>query len=140
MDGELEDLNLSLQKKFDRISQSEVRYEEHNTENCDILLVAYGSSARIAKGAVEKAQALGIKAGLMRPISLWPFPTERISALSKKTDMLLVVEMSSGQMLEDVKIAVNGKTPVYFEGRMGGGVPTVSDILARIEFLHRGRK
>ncbi len=140
VDGELEDLNLSLQKKFDRISQSEVRYEEHNTEDCDILLVAYGSSARIAKGAVEKAQALGIKAGLMRPISLWPFPTERISALSKKTDMLLVVEMSSGQMLEDVKIAVNGKTPVYFEGRMGGGVPTVSDILARIEFLHRGRK
>jgi 2-oxoglutarate ferredoxin oxidoreductase subunit alpha len=140
VEGALENLNLKLQKKFDRITHNEIRYEERNTEDCDILLVAYGTSARIAKGAVDKARALGIKAGLLRPITLWPFPTEQIAKLSKKTDMLLVVEMSSGQMLEDVKIAVNGKTPVYFEGRMGGGVPTVSDILARIEFLHRGRK
>lgn len=140
VDGELEALNLKLQKKFDRITQHEIRFEERNTDDCDILLIAYGTSARIAKGAIEKARAIGIKAGLLRPISLWPFPTERIEELSRKADMLLVVEMSSGQMLEDVKIAVNGQKPVYFEGRMGGGVPTVSDILARIEFLHRGRK
>ena len=140
VEGELEALNLELQKKFDRITQNEIRFEERNTDDCDILLVAYGTSARIAKGAMEKARAIGIKAGLLRPISLWPFPTERIEELARKADMLLVVEMSSGQMLEDVKIAVNGQKPVYFEGRMGGGVPTVSDILARIEFLHRGRK
>ncbi len=140
VEGGLEELNLKLQKKYDRIKHSEVRYEERYTDDCDILLVAYGTSARIAKGAMEKARAQGIKAGLLRPVTLWPFPTEQIAKLAKKADLLLVVEMSSGQMLEDVKIAVNGKTPVYFEGRMGGGVPTVSDILARIEFLHRGRK
>jgi len=140
VEGELEQLNLKLQKKFDRITNNEIRYEECYTDDCDILLVAYGTSARIAKGAIENARAHGIKAGLLRPITLWPFPTDQIAHLAKKTDMLLVVEMSSGQMLEDVKIAVNGKTPVYFEGRMGGGVPTVSDIVAKIEFLHRGRK
>lgn len=139
-DGELEKINLNLQKKFDSISQNEVRWEERLTDDCDILLVAYGTSARIAKGAMDRARNIGIKAGLLRPISLWPFPSAQIAKLARKADMMLVVEMSSGQMLEDVKIAVNGKIPVYFEGRMGGGVPTVSDILARIEFLHRGRK
>lgn len=139
-EGELEEMNIKLQKKFDRITQTEIRYEERMTDDCDILLVAYGTSARIAKGAMNKARNLGIKAGLLRPVTLWPFPSEQIAKLAQKADMMLVVEMSSGQMLEDVKIAVNGKIPVYFEGRMGGGVPTVSDILARIEFLHRGRK
>lgn len=139
-EGELEQFNLKLQKKFDRITQNEIRFEERHTDDCDILLVAYGTSARIAKGAMERARTLGIKAGLLRPVTLWPFPSDRIAEISQHAEMMLVVEMSSGQMLEDVKIAANGRIPVYFEGRMGGGVPTVSDILARIEFLHRGRK
>jgi 2-oxoglutarate ferredoxin oxidoreductase subunit alpha len=107
------------------------------TKGCDILMVAYGSSARIAKGALNCARAEGIKAGLFRPISLWPFPSERLAKLAKQVKGVLVVEMSSGQMIEDVKLAVGGEVPVFFEGRMGGGVPTVNDVLKavrKIEF------
>ena len=133
VEGELEKLNIKLQKKYKQISKDEVCFEERMVENCDILLVAYGTSARIAKGVLNTARSRGLKVGLFRPISLWPFPYDRISEISERVSTVLVIEMSSGQMLEDVRLAVNGKAPVFFEGRMGGGVPTESDILKKIE-------
>jgi 2-oxoglutarate ferredoxin oxidoreductase subunit alpha len=99
-------------------------------EDCDLLLVAYGTSARIAKGALDAARDQGLRLGLLRPVSLWPFPYERIGELARRACRgVLVVEMSSGQMLEDVRLAVAGAVPVEFEGRMGGGVPRETDIL-----------
>ena len=132
-EGALEELNLQLQAKYRKITANEILYEEQMTEDCDVLLVAYGSSARIAGGAMQVARAAGIKAGMLRPISLWPFPSERIRELSERIQGALVVEMSSGQMLEDVQLAVEGRTPIHFEGRMGGGIPTERAILGAIE-------
>lgn len=135
VEGELEELNIKLQAKYRKIENQEVRFEERLTSDCDILIVAYGTSARIAKGAIIEAREKGIKVGLLRPITLWPFPYDRIKELTEKARIALVVEMSSGQMVEDVRLAVNGKIPVLLEGRMGGGVPTVSDVVKRIESI-----
>ena len=132
VEGELEQLNLELQDKYRRIAEKEVRCEEVCTEDCEALLVAYGTCARIAKGAVVAARARGIKAGLLRPITLWPFPYERIAAIAERVNRVVVVEMSSGQMLEDVQLAVGKDVPVLFEGRMGGAVPSESDVLRRL--------
>lgn len=137
VEGELEQLNLTLQKKYQTIRGKEIRFEERLTRNCDVLLVAYGTSARLATGAVNTARAKGIKAGLLRPITLWPFPSARIAALAPKVKAVLVIEMSAGQMVEDVRLAVDGKTPVSFIGRMGGGVPSEKDILKKIKTLVR---
>lgn len=134
-DGELEAHNIKLQAKYAEITRKEIRHEERMVDDCEILLVAYGSSARIAKGTIQPARAEGIKAGLLRPITLWPFPHERISQLANKAKKVLVVEMSSGQMVEDVRLAVNGKVPVYFEGRMGGGISTVKEVLNNLRSL-----
>lgn len=128
VDGELEALNARLQKKFARMAR-EVRSEQRQTRDCDVLVVAYGTCARIAKGALLKARRLGIKAGLLRPITLWPFPSSQICAIAKRAKTILVVEMSAGQMVEDVQLAVQGRIPVRFEGRMGGGVPREDDVL-----------
>jgi pyruvate/2-oxoacid:ferredoxin oxidoreductase alpha subunit len=95
-------------------------------------MVAYGTSARIVKESLETARTQGIKAGMLRPISLWPFPTERLRQLAARINSVLVVEMSSGQMLQDVQLAVNGQVPVHFEGRMGGAVPTEAAVLAHL--------
>ena len=137
VEGELEALNIKLQKKYADIRQNEIQWEERLTKDCDVLLVAYGTSARIAKGAISSARAAGIRAGLLRPITLWPFPYEKISRLAERLKGILVVEMSSGQMLEDVKLAVNGKVPVFFEGRMGGGVPQESVLMKRIKRISK---
>lgn len=137
VEGELEQLNLTLQKKYQTIRGKEIRLEERLTRDCDVLLVAYGTSARLATGAVNTARAKGIKAGLLRPITLWPFPSARIAALARKVKAILVIELSAGQMVEDVRLAVDGKTPVSFIGRMGGGVPSEKDILRKIKTLVR---
>ena len=129
VDGALEQHNLDLQRKYAQIARHEVRYEERLTRDCEWLIIAYGTCARIAKGVVQRARAKGVRAGLLRPISLWPFPTRAIRALAARVRGILVVEMSSGQMLEDVRLAVEGRAPVGFEGRMGGGVPTESEVL-----------
>ena len=134
-DGELEALNIHLQEKYKEITATETRVEERMTDDCDILLVAYGASARIAKGALGEAREKGIEVGLLRPITLWPFPSARLAEVAAGASHLLVVEMSSGQMLEDVRLAVTDGTPIALEGRMGGAVPTVTDVLARIEEL-----
>lgn len=120
---ELEDLNNARQKRYETILKEEVRVEEYQTEDAELILVAYGTIARIAMSAVNMLRDEGIKAGLIRPITLWPFPAEAISRRAETAKVFLTVEMSQGQMVEDVRLAVNGKRPVYFYGRNGGMVP-----------------
>ena len=139
---DLEDLVLARQKKYDEIAKNEVRYEAVDTEDADIVLVAYGTTARIAKTAMAKAKEKGIKVGIIRPITLWPFPYEAFENALKgdKKKTFLAVEMSMGQMVDDVKIAVNGRADVEFFGRTGGIVPTPNEILAKIEEIIGGDK
>jgi 2-oxoglutarate ferredoxin oxidoreductase subunit alpha len=134
-EGALEAHNMKLQEKFKAISQAEVRAEALNIKDSDIVLVAYGSVARIARASMEMARAKDIKVGLIRPITLWPFPDKFIQDACITAKKFLVIEMSAGQMVEDVRLAVNGKAPVEFYGRMGGGVPSEEEILQRIEAL-----
>jgi 2-oxoglutarate ferredoxin oxidoreductase subunit alpha len=131
----LEEHNKKLQEKFNRIKKAEVKVETSNLRDSDLVLVAYGSMARIAKAAMEMARAKGLKAGLIRPITLWPFPEEAIEETAARVKKFLVVEMSAGQMLEDVMLSVKGKAKIDFYGRMGGGIPTEEEILAKIEAL-----
>lgn len=136
-DGVLEQHNLHLQRKFTLIKNSLLQFEEINTRDCDTLIVAYGTSARIAKGVMDKARAKGMKVGLLRPITLWPYPYARIRKLAAQVKGILVVEMSSGQMVEDVRLAAGDRTPVVFEGRMGGAVPEENDVLAALRGIAR---
>ena len=139
---DLEDLVLARQKKYDEIAKNEVRYEAEDIEDADIVLVAYGTTARIAKTAMAKAKEKGIKVGIIRPITLWPFPYEAFEKALEgdKKKTFLAVEMSMGQMVDDVKIAVNGRADVEFFGRTGGIVPTPNEILAKIEEINGGDK
>lgn len=131
----MEQVNIKLQKKYQEISENECRYEEIQTDDAEIVLVAYGLSARISQKAVDLAREKGIKAGLFRPISLYPYPYEALNKLADKSDNFLVVEMNAGQMLEDVKLAVNGKKPVHFKGRMGGMIMNPEDLVEEITRL-----
>jgi len=128
----MEQINLELQEKYKRLKQ-EVRFELINTEDADILLVAFGLSARICQKAIELAREKGIKLGLLRPITLYPFPEDALASFTDKVDFYLCVEMNAGQMIEDVKLAVNGKKPVYHFGRMGGMIPSPEEVLAEVE-------
>ncbi|MCF8009383.1 MAG: 3-methyl-2-oxobutanoate dehydrogenase subunit beta, partial [Halanaerobiales bacterium] len=130
---DLEDHNLKLKAKYDKMKEKEVRYEKINTEDADIIIVAYGTTARIASSAIEQARKEGYKVGMIRPITLFPFPTEVISEAADKADNFLAVEMSTGQMVEDVRLAVNGKRPVHFYGRTGGVVPAPEEIVDKIK-------
>ena len=134
-EGALEEHNKRLQEKFKIITQTEVRAEALNIRDSNIALVAYGSVARIAKASMEMARAKGLKVGLIRPVTLWPFPDKIIADACTFAKKFLVVEMSAGQMVEDVRLAVNGRVPVEFHGRMGGGIPSETEILQRIEAL-----
>ena len=113
----------------------EIRYEELETDDADLVLVAFGTMGRIAKSVVREARKNGLKLGLMRPISLWPFPSDAVTALSERCKAMLVVEMNAGQMVEDVRLAVEGRCPVEFYGRTGGIIPLVEDILPEVEAL-----
>lgn len=134
-EGALEEHNKKLQAKYKEASLNEVRFEAVHTKDSDIVIVAYGSVARMAKSSMETARAKGLKVGLIRPITLWPFPDKAIEEACRSAKKILVVEMSAGQMVEDVRLAVNGKVPVEFYGRMGGGVPSEEEILGRVEAL-----
>jgi len=133
--GDLVRHNQKLQAKFRQIEQNEVRYEEIGVEGAEIILVAYGTAARVCLDAMRTAQKEGLKMGLIRPITLWPFPTDIIRRRADQAYPFLVVEMSAGQMVEDVRLAVNGKAEVDFYGRMGGSIPTEDEIFERIEAL-----
>ena len=132
---QMEKLNLRLQAKLDLIKQNEVRWKEFMTEDADLLLIAYGTMGRVCYTALKQARAAGIKVGLLRPITLWPFPAARVAELADKVHGILTVEMSAGQMVEDVKLAVEGRCPVEFYGRMGGIVPLPEDVLKVIHEL-----
>ena len=136
--GDLEKHNQRLQEKYDRIRENEVRFEDTNLDHAKVVIVAYGTPARIAMELVESPRAARLGVGLMRPITLWPFPTEAIRALARPGREFLVVELSAGQMVEDVRLAVEGRAPVHFLGRMGGGMPTRADIEAKVREIARG--
>ena len=134
-EGALEELNYKLQAKYKEVEKNEVLCEEYQVDDADIIVVAYGVAARIVRSAVSKARQEGIKVGWIRPITLWPFPTEQIKGVADEFRIFLTVEMSLGQMVEDVKLAVAGKAPVLFYGRPGGGIPTVEQVLEKITQL-----
>jgi len=134
-EGELEKHNLDLQKKYGKIQAEEVRWEGLMLEDAKVALVAYGTSARIVRGAVIQGRAQGLKVGLCRPITVWPFPSQIIGQISENVKNILVVEMSMGQMVEDVRLAVEGRCEVHFYGSTGGGIPTAEEILERVKRL-----
>lgn len=134
----LEGHNLKLQRKYLEIKKNETRVEEYNCDGADIIVCAYGTVARIVKNVIKDAAKEGIKVGLIRPITLWPYPDASFDKYAQTPKAFLSVEMSAGQMVEDVRLAVNGRRPVYFYGRMGGMVPTQNEILEKIKEILRG--
>lgn len=132
---EMEQHNFDLLAKYKEIEENEVRYEEFQTEDADYVLVAYGTSSRISQKVVEIAREKGIKLGLLRPITLWPFPKKRVAELADNVKGMLTIELSAGQMVEDVRLAVNGKIPVEHYGRFGGMIPSPDEILENFEKL-----
>lgn len=128
-----EQFNHKLQAKYREIEANEVRYEEFQCDDAEYLFVAYGTSARVCQKAIQLARAEGIKVGLLRPITLFPFPTKIISQLADRVKGILTVEMSAGQMVEDVRLSVNGKVRVEHWGRMGGIVPTPEEAVENLK-------
>lgn len=129
----MEEINLHLQKKYSQIENEETRYEEYKCEDADYVLTAFGLVARVCQKTAELAREKGIKVGVFRPITLFPFPTKPLAKLAGKVKGFLDVEMNAGQMVEDVRLAVNGKVPVEFHGRMGGMIPSPEEILLKLE-------
>lgn len=125
----MEQRNLHLQEKYRKIRENEVRYETKFMDDAEYMIVAFGSAARIAEKTIEMARAEGIKVGLFRPITLWPFPTNEIAAAAAKVKGVLVAEINAGQMIDDVRLAVNGKVPVEHYGRLGGIVPEPEEMV-----------
>ncbi|MGN0225249.1 MAG: 3-methyl-2-oxobutanoate dehydrogenase subunit VorB [Prevotella sp.] len=121
--------NIHLQKKYEKIKANEVRYEAMHVEDADYIIVAFGSAARVSEKAIEIAHEEGLSLGLFRPITLWPFPEKEIKALAENKKGILVVEINAGQMVEDVRLAVNGALPVEHFGRLGGIVPEPEEIV-----------
>jgi len=130
---QMELINIQLQKKYREIEENEIRFETIMCDDADYIITAYGLVARICTKAAELAREKGIKVGVFRPITLFPFPYNEIAKYSDQVKGFLDVEMSAGQMVEDVRLAVNGKNPVKFYGRMGGIVPTPEEILEDLE-------
>lgn len=132
----LEAVNLRLQAKLREIAAHEVRWKEYDTADADFLLVAFGMMGRVCQTVVYEARKKGLKVGLLRPITLWPFPGMRLAELATGVREILVVEMNAGQMLEDVRLAVAGRCPVRFYGRLGGVVPLPDEVLAEVERIY----
>lgn len=132
---QLEAHQRKLEAKYQRAQQVETRYELYECDDAEVLLVGYGITSRVLRSAVEAARRNGLKAGLFRPITLWPFPSKELAQAAAKVEKVLVVELSNGQMVEDVRLAVNGRVPVEFFGRTGGNVPSVEEV--NIELTQR---
>jgi len=130
---ELEEHQRRMEAKYIRARQTETRSEQYRTDDADLLVVGFGIVSRILRSAVDEARKQGIKVGLFRPITLWPFPSVELAKTALHIEKLLVVELSNGQMLEDVHLAIEGKRPVEFYGRVGGNVPSVEELLSKIE-------
>ena len=131
--NELEKTVIERFQRYDEIAEKEVKYEEYKCDDADIVIVAYGITSRIAKTAIAAARAKGIKVGLFRPITLWPYPKKQLGALADSAKHFLVTELNMGQMVDDVKVAIDCKKPVSFFGRTGGMIPAPADVLAEIE-------
>jgi len=129
----LENHNLKLQAKYKVIEENETKVEIYNCEDADIIIAAYGTVARIIKNVIKMAEKEGIKVGLIRPVTLWPFPVKTFEKYAEVPKAFLSVELNAGQMIEDVRLSLNGKRPVYFHGRMGGMLPTQQEILDKIK-------
>jgi 2-oxoglutarate ferredoxin oxidoreductase subunit alpha len=130
---EMEKINNRLQEKYYQVEQNEVRFEEYFCDDAEYLITAFGSCARICQKTIEILRSEGIKAGLLRPITLYPFPTEAIAKFAKQVKGILSVELNAGQMVEDVRLAVNGVTPVEFYGRQGGMTPTPDEVVKALK-------
>ena len=130
----MEQKNIELQAKFKKIQENEVRFEEYRTEDAEIVITAFGLSSRIAKKSMDLARETGMKVGIFRPITVWPFPLQPLAEIASRDHVkfFLSVEMNAGQMVEDVKLAVCGQKPVHFYGRMGGIIPTPDEVLKEI--------
>ena len=131
--GELSAVDVKRQGRYREIEEREVRYEEYQTADATVIIAAYGSVARIARTVIKMARSEGIKLGLLRPITLWPFPYAPLRALADRVDAILTVEMNAGQMLEDVRLAVAERTETPFYGELGGLVPSPRDILREVK-------
>ena len=129
---EMEAYIQKLYAKYAQIEQREIRYEEYLTEDAEVIVVAYGIVSRVVRSAVELLREEGIKAGMVRPITLWPFPKPVLRGLADRVKFFLSCEMSMGQMVEDVMLSVEGLRPVYFYGRSGGNVPTPAEVVAEV--------
>ena len=134
---ELENSVIERYKRYDIVEEKEVRYEEYLTDDADIVLVAFGITARICKSAITELRNQGIKAGLLRPVTLWPYPKKIIGQLADHAKAFISVEMSMGQMVDDVRLAVNGKRPVYFFGRTGGIIPSVEEVICETTIISK---
>ena len=135
-------LEKTVRERYERsaeVEKNEQRCEEFMVDDADIVLVAYGASSRICRSAVVAAREQGIKAGLIRPITVWPFPNDAIVRAASHAKAFLSVEMSMGQMVDDVKLALNGSTPVYFYGRTGGMIPSPAEVLDEIKKIQEGK-
>jgi len=134
---EMEQVNLKLQKKYREIEENEVRYDAYQTDDADLVLVAYGLSARIASKVMSILREKGLKIGLVKPITLWPYPSKVLNELADRVKGFFVMELNAGQMLEDVKLAVNGKKEVGFYGRMGGMIYSPEEVAEQVEAFAR---
>jgi 2-oxoglutarate ferredoxin oxidoreductase subunit alpha len=126
---------LALQEKYRKIEENEVRFEQQQMDDAEYAIVAFGSAARLSEKAIEVAREQGIKVGLFRPITLFPYPTKQIAELAKTKKGILVVEINAGQMVQDVRLAVNGAVPVEQFGRLGGIVPEPEEIVEALKKL-----
>ncbi len=133
-----EEVNLRLLRRWQDVIANEVRYKEYYLDDAEFVIIGFGSAGRVALSAVRAARAEGIKVGLLRPITLNPFPIEAVEEVSKSAQALLVVEMNTGQMLDDVRLVAQGRLPIEFYGRMGGVVPFPDEILAEIRRVAKG--
>jgi len=132
----LEEHNRKLQRKYDLIAENELRFEQYETADAELVLTAFGTSARLCRAAVKQCRSQGMKAGLFQPLTLWPFPSEELVQTAPKAKKFLAVEMNMGQMVDDVKLAVNGRVPVEFYGRCGGVLMTVSEIVDKVKEIY----
>jgi len=137
---DLEDHNRKLQEKYDRITEAEVRYEELNTEGAEVILMGYGIVSRVLQSVIDEARSGGLPVGLLRPITLWPFPTKKIKELSETAKLFFISEMSNGQMVDDVRLALEGRCQTQFYGHMGGVVPTTQEILEQLKKIFKDLK
>ncbi|MBD3348693.1 MAG: 3-methyl-2-oxobutanoate dehydrogenase subunit VorB [Candidatus Eisenbacteria bacterium] len=130
----MEERNYRLFEKYEKIAENETRWDEYKTDDAEIVIVSYGTAARISRNVIDRArEEEGIKVGLFRPITIWPYPTQPLRALAERVKSFLVVEMSLGQMWEDVRLAVEGRAPVHLHGRTAGGIPEEDEVIEQLK-------